>query len=120
MNEYYQLKQSLLLITLSISGVIFVTIWIFYTLHIAINYLLGACVGVIYLRMLAKEVEKIGSNKKRIGSGRLALVAGLIIVATQWQQLEVLPIILGFMTYKATIIFYVIPDTLISLQKKES
>ncbi len=119
MQEYHQLKQNILLVTIAITAIIFIFVWKFYSLHIASSYILGACVGVVYLRMLAREVERIGSNNKRVGSGRLALVAGLIIAATQWQQLEVLPIILGFMTYKATIIFYVIPNTLLSVQNKK-
>lgn len=112
MEEYYQLKQTLLLVTLALTVVIFVCVWIFYSLNTSLNYLLGACVGVVYLGMLAREVERIGSQKKSIGSTRLALLAGVIIVATQLQQLQILPIFLGFMTYKAAIIVYVLQTTL--------
>ena len=112
MEEYYQLKQTLLLVTLALTAVIFVCVWIFYSLNTSLNYLLGACLGVVYLGMLAREVERIGSQKKSIGSTRLALLAGVIIVATQLQQLQILPIFLGFMTYKAAIIVYVLQTTL--------
>ena len=112
MQEYYQLKQNLLLVTLAITAVIFVSVWIVYSFNTSLNYLLGACVGVVYLGMLAREVERIGVSKKGVGSTRLALLAGVIIVATQLQQLQIVPIFLGFLTYKAAIIFYVLQTTL--------
>ena len=117
MTEYYQLKQNLLLVTLVMTAIIFGSVWITYTLNTALNYLIGACVGIVYLGLLAREVEKIGSGKKGVGSTRLALIAGVIIVATQKQQLQIVPIILGFLTYKAAIIFYVVQTTLIPEKK---
>ena len=117
MSEYYQLKQNLLLVTLGLTAFIFVSVWIAYSLDTALNYLLGACVGVVYLGMLAREVEKIGSQKKGVGSTRLALIAGVIIVATQQQQLQIIPIFLGFLTYKAAIILYVVQTTLMPVDK---
>lgn len=117
MTEYYQLKQRLLLVTLGLTAFIFASVWITYTLSTALNYMIGACVGIVYLGMLAREVEKIGSNKKGVGSTRLALIAGVIIVATQQQQLQIVPIFLGFLTYKAAIILYVVQTTLMPAEK---
>nr|WP_199304078.1 ATP synthase subunit I [Nodosilinea sp. FACHB-131] len=106
MEEYYQLQQNLLLTTLAFTGVIFFSVWLAYSLPIALNYLIGACGGVVYLRMLAKSVANIGRGSSRLGSGRLALVVGLVLVATEWQQLEVVPVFLGFLTYKGALIAY--------------
>lgn len=117
MQEYYQLKQSLLLVTLAMTGIIFFSVWIFYSLNTALNYLLGACTGVVYLRMLAREVERIGGQKRSLNANRLALVAALIIVASQWQELKIMPIFLGFLTYKAAIIVYVLQTTLAPTNK---
>jgi ATP synthase protein I len=117
MEEYYQLKQTLLLVTLALTGIIFVSVWIAYSLEIALNYLIGACTGMVYLRMLAKDVERLGQQKRRPSSTRLALVIGLIVVATQWQNLHILPIFLGFLTFKAAIIVYVLQTTLLPTSK---
>lgn len=111
MQEYYQLCQALLTWTLAFTAIVFVTVWITYSLNLALNYLIGACTGVVYLRMLARDVEQLGRSRKRLGSTRLALVAGLIIVATQWNQLQVMPVFLGFLTYKVALIVYVIWST---------
>ena len=108
MQEFYQLSQELLSITLAIAGIIFIFVWIFYSLNVALNYLIGACAGVVYLRMLGKDVERLGGEKTQLSKTRFALFIGLIVIATQWEQLQVLPIFLGFLTYKATLIVYTI------------
>lgn len=96
MEEYYQLRNNLLIGTVVIAVVSFILVWVFYSLQTSLSYLLGACVSLVYLNMLAREVERVGVYKKKIGSTRLAIFVGLMVVATQWQQLQVLPVFLGF------------------------
>ncbi|MEB3831384.1 ATP synthase subunit I [Phormidium sp. CCY1219] len=113
MEEYLQLKNQLLAYTFVMSAIAFVSAWFYYSLNVALNYAIGACVGVVYLRMLARDVERLGREKSSLSKSRLALFAGLIIVATQWNQLQVLPIFLGFLTYKAALFVYVLQTTLL-------
>ncbi|WP_309733027.1 ATP synthase subunit I [Chamaesiphon sp. OTE_75_metabat_556] len=108
MGEYQQLKRELYLITLAITTVAFVTVAFVYELRVALNYLLGAVAGVVYLRLLAKDVDRIGNESSKLSLNRLALFVGLMLVAAKWHQLQILPVFLGFLTYKAALLIYLL------------
>jgi ATP synthase protein I len=117
MEEYYQLQDNLSLVTLIAIAIIFVPVWIFFSLNTALNYLLGAVTGVLYLRLLGRDVERLGQQQGRLGAKGLAVFAVLIIVTTRWQELHVMPVFLGFLTYKISIIFYTLKINLNSANK---
>ncbi|MEM8503490.1 MAG: ATP synthase subunit I [Cyanobacteria bacterium P01_D01_bin.1] len=108
MQEYYQLQQDLLKLTLVFTVAIFTAVWGTYSLNTALNYVVGSVTGIIYFRMLAKSVSSIGRTEQKPSSGRLAIFIGVMVVSTQWQQLSVLPVFLGFLTYKAALISFVL------------
>ena len=108
MDEYQQLKLELYLITVGLTIVAFIAVATTYGLRIALNYLLGAVAGVVYLRLLARDVDRIGNGNIRLSPNRLAMFVVLIIVAAKWHQLQVLPVFLGFLTYKAAILVYLL------------
>ncbi|WP_295618115.1 ATP synthase subunit I [Chamaesiphon sp. GL140_3_metabinner_50] len=108
MGEYQQLKQELFLTTLAIAAVAFPTVVYFYGWRIAGNYLLGAVAGVVYLRLLARDVDRLGTETMKLSFNRQALVIVLMLVAAKWNQLQILPVFLGFLTYKAASIVYLV------------
>ncbi len=108
MSEYQQLKLELYLITIGMTIVAFIAVVMVYGLRVALNYLLGAVAGVVYLRLLARDVDRIGNGNIRLSQNRLAMFMVLMIVAAKWHQLQVLPVFLGFLTYKAAILIYLL------------
>jgi ATP synthase protein I len=108
MGEYQQLKQELYLITLAITAVAFAAVVYFYGWKIAGNYLLGAVTGVVYLRLLARDVDRLGTETMKLSLNRQVLVIVLMLVAAKWHQLQILPVFLGFLTYKAALIVYLV------------
>ena len=87
LQDYYQLQLDLLRLTVVFGAIIFPCVWFAYSPNTALNYLLGAVTGIVYLRMLAKSVGKIGReappNSGGANSGRLAILIGVLVVATQ-------------------------------------
>ncbi|MDJ1185699.1 ATP synthase subunit I [Roseofilum casamattae] len=112
MEEYYQLQHELYLWTLGMSVVAFGSVWYFYSLETALSYAVGSCVGIVYLRLLAKKVEGLGRKKQRLSQAGLAVFIGVMILAIEWEQLEIVPVFLGFLTYKVSIIAYMLRTTL--------
>ena len=108
MKDYLQLQQTLLRLTFVFTVVICLVVWSTYSLNIALNYVIGAVTGIVYFKMLAKSVGKIGREKPKPSSARFAVFVGVMVASTQWQQLSVLPVFLGFLTYKAALIAFVI------------
>jgi ATP synthase protein I len=106
MEDYQRLKQELLLTIAILTLPLFGLTWLGFGLNIALNYLLGAVVSLMYMRMLAQAVEKLGNENRKLNPNRLGLFALVIILATRVPQLQVLPIFLGFLTYKAALLVY--------------
>ncbi|MEO0852657.1 MAG: ATP synthase subunit I [Cyanobacteria bacterium J06648_11] len=107
-GEYDRLQQRLVTTTFVIGVVIAIALAWVYPVNVALNYGLGALGGVVYFRMLARGVARIGRANRRLGPSRLALVAALVIVATRVDSLQVLPIFLGFLTYKVALLIYAV------------
>ncbi|MGB3615411.1 MAG: ATP synthase subunit I [Elainellaceae cyanobacterium] len=113
-QEYFRLRRELLGTTLVLAGIVVGCVWFAYSLNVALNYLIGAFTGLIYLNMLAKHVGQLGRQRASLGNSRLALLVGVILIASRVNQLEILPIFLGFLTYKAALIIYALRSVLVS------
>ncbi|MEE3715157.1 ATP synthase subunit I [Tumidithrix elongata RA019] len=110
MEEYEQLKLKLFILTIGFSAFISLVIGVVYGWNVSLNYLLGACTGVVYLRMLARGVDRLDPQNRRLGYTRFAVFVILIVIASRLKQLQILPAFLGFITYKASLLVILAQD----------
>lgn len=115
-EQYDRLKQELALWTLGFTAVIFAATYAFYTRETAASYGLGALGGYVYLRLLNRSVESIASADGPGGAAaqpRLLIPVVLVLAFNRWNELkaeevglhlQLLPMLLGFFTYKASVI----------------
>ncbi|HIK22625.1 MAG: ATP synthase subunit I [Cyanobacteria bacterium J003] len=108
MVEFYQLCRELFTTTLVLMAIAFGAVWLIYGLNTALNYLLGASASLIYLRLLARSVERLGNDQKKLGKAQLLVVVVVMIVAARWQALQIIPVFLGFLTYKAALLVHLL------------
>jgi len=110
LEEYQQLKHRLMLLTLCLVGLLGTLVWLIYGATTAQSFWLGGMVGLAYLRMLARSVDQLGGNNRRLGIARLGLFIALMILAGKWQNLELLPAFFGFLTYKLAVLALMLRD----------
>ncbi|MCS6958535.1 MAG: hypothetical protein RMK91_00600 [Pseudanabaenaceae cyanobacterium SKYGB_i_bin29] len=111
-RSYAVLKAHILGIMLVLSGIVTITLVLVYGIDMGLSYGVGACSGVVYWRMLERSVDRLSKEPKgwQFGSPRLAVFVAVMIVALRWDKLAVLPVFLGFLTYKGAILLYAIYD----------
>ena len=110
-DEYAQLQRRFILATLAVSVFAVSVTALVFDLHIASSLLVGAVCGVLYLRLLARSVGKLGKGSKSVSKIQLLVPVLLVLVVSRLPQLELLPALLGFMLYKPAMILQVLFDS---------
>ena len=110
-DEYAQLQRRFILATLAVSVFAVSVTALVFDLHIASSLLVGAICGVLYLRLLARSVGKLGKGSKSVSKIQLLVPVLLVLVVSRLPQLELLPALLGFMLYKPAMILQVLFDS---------
>ncbi len=110
-DDYLRLQRRLLLATLIVSAIAVLTTALAFNLHIAGSLLVGALGGLLYLRLLARSVGKLGNGAKKVGKTQLLVPVVLVLASARLPQLELLPALLGFLLYKPALILQVLLDS---------
>jgi ATP synthase protein I len=104
MGDYQRLQQRLLLATaLATALAVPVTAW-FFDWMAASSLLVGGLAGLLYLRLLARSVSRLGGDRKSVGKVQLLVPVVLVLATTRIPQLQILPALLGFLLYKPALI----------------
>lgn len=70
----------------------------------ALSLLVGGLAGLLYLRLLARSVSRLGGDRKSVGKVQLLVPVVLVLATTRIPQLQILPALLGFLLYKPALI----------------
>ncbi len=104
MDDYARLRRRLILATLILSAVAVGFTELRFGAATAGSLLVGALAGVLYLRLLARSVEKLGNGSKSVSKVQLLVPVVLVLAAARLPQLQMLPALIGFLLYKPAIL----------------
>ena len=104
-QEYVQLQQRIFRAAFYVSAVVVVITAIFFDFQVAISLLIGALSGILYLRLLARSIGKLGTSSRSVSKIQLVVPVVLVLAVSKLSQLELLPALLGFLLYKPALIF---------------
>ncbi|OWM78709.1 hypothetical protein CDL15_Pgr002880 [Punica granatum] len=126
-EQYFQLKKKLQIRTLGIGGIGLVSACLSYSSAIAFSFGAGLLGSLMYIRMLGSSVDSMadaatGQSKGSIGQPRLLVPVVLVMIFNRWNeilvpeygciQLELIPMLVGFFTYKMATFMQAIEESL--------
>jgi ATP synthase protein I len=110
MEEYRRLQRRLLLATAWASAIAVPFTALVWDPATAASLLVGSLGGLLYLRLLARSVSRLGVDSKSVGKVQLLVPITLVLAAARIPQLQMLPALLGFLLYKPALILQAVLD----------
>ena len=110
MEDYARLQRRLMLATLVVSLIAALVTALRFDLYVARSLLVGAFAGLLYLRLLARSVARLGGGSRQVGRFQLVVPMLLIVASSRLPQLDLLPAFLGFLLYKPALIVQAVID----------
>ncbi len=104
MEEYARLQRRLLLSTLIVSAVAVPAAALLFDRTAALSVAVGAGGGLLYLRLLARSVARIGAGSRQVGKSQLLVPVVLVLAAARLPALEIVPVLVGFLLYKPALL----------------
>lgn len=127
-EQYSQLKQRLQLITLALGGLGTVSAYVSYSPEVATSFGVGFLGSLVYIRMLGNSVDSYGKQGVKgaargvLGQPRLLVPVILVMMYNRWNEilvpeygvfhLDLIPMLVGFFTYKIATFVQVVQDVL--------
>ncbi|CAM6124644.1 unnamed protein product [Calypogeia fissa] len=132
---YLELKRRLQLLTLAIGCLGTGCAYFTYSPEIAGSYGVGLLGALLYVRLLGNSVDGLGSSssagaaRQAMGSPRLMVPVVLVMVYNRWNALlvpelsvmplDLIPMLLGFFTYKAATLVETFKELLPAKEEKD-
>lgn len=103
-EEYLLLQLRIFRATLIVSAIAVSITAILYGFTTSLSLLIGALSGVLYLRLLARSVWRIGKSSQALGKVQLLVPVLLVMVVTKLPHFDLFPAVIGFLLYKPSLI----------------
>ncbi|KAM3382693.1 hypothetical protein P3S68_008268 [Capsicum galapagoense] len=133
-EQYLKLKDKLQFLTIGIGGVGIISAYISYSPEIAASYGAGLLGSLMYMPMLGNSVDSIRTDgpkaliKGAVGQPRLLVPVVLVMIYNWWNvilaaeyglmHLELIPMLVGFFTYKIATFAQAIEEAVTVIGKK--
>jgi len=110
-DEYVMLQQRIFKLTAVLSTLTVGITAVSFGLKASISLLLGAISGVLYLRLLARNIGTLGKSSKSVSKTQLLVPVVLVLVVSKVPHLDLLPALLGFLIYKLSLSIQMVIDS---------
>ena len=109
--DHFQRLQRRLIVATVVAAVLAVpaTAWSFGA-SAAFSLMVGSLAGLLYLKLLARSVSRLGVATKSVGKAQLLVPVLLVLAATRLPQLQVIPALVGFLLYKPALLVQALLD----------
>ena len=104
MAEYGRLQRRLMAATAAVALVAVLFTWARFGGQAATSLLFGACCGLLYLRLLARSVARLGPGSRSVGRFQLIVPMLLVVASSRIPALQLLPALAGFVLYKPALL----------------
>ncbi len=111
MDGYHRLQRRLILATLVATALAVPVTALCFDIPTAVSLLIGALAGLLYIRLLARSVSRLGGERKSVGKVQLVVPIVLVLAAARIPQLEIVPALVGFLLYKPALIVQAVLDS---------
>jgi ATP synthase protein I len=103
-DDYARLQRRLLVATATVTAVAVLITWVIFTASAARSLALGGACGLLYLRLLARSVGRLGPESRSLGRFQIVVPALLVVTAAKVPAIELLPALAGFVLYKPALL----------------
>ena len=110
MEDYERLQRRLLIATGCATALaVPLTAWLFDGFA-ALSLLIGGLGGILYLRLLARSLSRLGGDSRSVGKIQLLVPVVLVMASVRIPFLQIVPALVGFLLYKPALIVQVLLD----------
>lgn len=110
LDDFLRLQRRLLWLTLCLAAIAVPVTALVFDRSTALSLAIGAAGALLYLRLLARSVSRLGENSRSVGKVQLLVPIVLVLAASRLPQLSILPVFLGFLLYKPAVIIQALTD----------